>query len=121
MIRFVNITLILLMVAGVAVVYDRKYKAEYAAEEVAELASKIEEEREKISLLKAEWSLLRQPSRLQELVKRYNKYLELQPLDALQIVSFDELPAKPLDLSPSDKQQAPLGGGYAGDGKSVVR
>jgi len=119
MIRIVNFLLIAFMIVGVATVYDRKFKAERASKEVAELHHKIKMEHERISLLEAEWSVLRQPARLQKLVERYNDYLKLQPLDAIQIVSFDELPTKPLDLSPSDDNRGPLGG-YAGDPDAKV-
>ncbi|WP_417669940.1 cell division protein FtsL [Roseibium sp.] len=118
MVRYINIFFILLVVVGAAAVYDMKLAAKKSASHVAELQREIEAEREAIRHLKAEWSLLNQPERLQGLVDRYNEYLQLQPLDVHQIVSPEELPARPVMLEPIGGDD-PLGG-YAGS-STVVR
>lgn len=95
MMRSVNILLVLLMLVGAAVVYDLKYEAERATAKVSKITRKIEAERDAIATLKAEWSLLNQPRRLQDLTERYHTYLELDPLDPTQIGTLDDLPFKP--------------------------
>ena len=83
-----------------------KLAAKKSASHVAELQRQIDDEREAIRLLKAEWSMLNQPERLQRLVERYNSYLQLQPLDVKQIVSPEELPARPVMLEPVGRCRA---------------
>ena len=95
MLRTLNFLLIGLMLIGAGVVYDLKYEAERASAKVAKINRKIETERDAIATLKAEWSLLNQPKRLQELVTRYRSYLELDPLDPTQIATLDDIPFKP--------------------------
>lgn len=102
MLRMLNFLLIGLMLIGAAVVYDFKYQAEKAATSVSKINRKIDAERDAIAMLKAEWSLLNQPKRLQDLVQRHRNYLELDPLDPTQIATLDDIPFKPA-VSPGDK------------------
>ncbi|MCE1236811.1 MAG: hypothetical protein LWW93_10690 [Hyphomicrobiales bacterium] len=95
MMRMINFLLIALMLIGAGVVYDFKYEAEKATARVAKINRKIEAERDAIATLKAEWSLLNQPRRLQELTEKHHAYLELDPLDPTQIGSIDDIPFKP--------------------------
>ncbi len=95
MLRTINFLLIGLMLIGAGIVYDLKYEAERATAKVAKINRKIEAERDAITTLKAEWSLLNQPKRLQELATRYRSYLELDPLDPTQIGTIDDIPFKP--------------------------
>jgi len=111
MVRTLNILFILAVVIGAATVYDLKLAATKSAERVAELQRQIDEERDAIRHLKAEWSLLNKPDRLQTLVERYNDYLQLEPLDVKQIVTPEDLPARPVMLEPIGGDQM---GGYAG-------
>ncbi len=46
------------------------------------------------AVLKAEWSVLDQPSRLQVLVERYSDYLDLKPLDVRQLARLDDIPGR---------------------------
>ena len=86
MVRTLNIVFILAVVIGAATVYDMKLAATKSAEKVADLKRQIDEERDSIRHLKAEWSLLNKPDRLQSLVERYNDYLLLEPLDELVLL-----------------------------------
>ncbi len=117
--RFVNILLVVLMIIGAVAVYDMKYEAEVAAGRVSKLRLQVSREREELSLLKAEWSLLNQPARLQKLVDRYNQFLQLEPLEVHQIVSVGALPTRPMDLAPFSNDK-PLGG-YAGDTSKAIQ
>jgi len=93
--RMINFVLVGLMLIGAGVVYDFKYEAEKATARVAKINRQIEGERDAIATLKAEWSLLNQPKRLQELVEKHHAYLELDPLDPTQIGAIDDIPFKP--------------------------
>ena len=95
MLRMLNFLLIGLMLVGAGVVYDLKYEAERATSRVSKITRKIDAERDAIATLKAEWSLLNQPKRLQDLTQRYRSYLELDPLDPTQIGTLDDIPFKP--------------------------
>ncbi|CTQ53056.1 putative secreted (periplasmic) protein [Roseibium album] len=116
MVRALNILFILAVVIGAATVYDMKLAATKSAEKVAQLQRQIDDERDVIRHLKAEWSLLNKPERLQTLVERYNDYLQLESLDVKQIVTPEDLPARPVMLEPIGG--ANKMGGYAGS--SVV-
>lgn len=115
--RYTNIILAVGVLAAAAAVYDMKHDAERSAEHVAALQREIEQEREKLQLLKAEWSLLNDPSRLQRLVERYNEHLSLEPLSVEQITRIEDVPVKPVYLAPIDSN-ATLGG-YAGSAPVV--
>ena len=101
MTRYFNVALLIAMIVAAAAVYDRKYDAEMAAEKVADLRREIEREKDLIQHLKAEWAMLNQPARLQELVARYNAYLHLMPVDSEQIVRVDALPVRPVERKSS--------------------
>lgn len=119
MVRFINLFLVLMVVCGAAALYDMKLGAQDSASRVAELQRSIEQEHENIRQLKAEWSVLNQPDRLQGLVERYNDVLHLQPLDAHQIVTIDALPARPVMLEPIGGR-GPMSG-YAGAAAPVIQ
>lgn len=91
--------LCLMMVAGAAVTYKIKYQAELATENSRDLVSEINGMEEDISRLKAQWSLLNQPSRLQALVENNSEVLPLTPLAPHQIALLDNVPEKsPMSL-----------------------
>lgn len=91
--------LCLLMVGGAAVTYQIKYKAEIAANDANRLAGEIDGLEEDLSRLKAQWSLLNQPSRLQALVESNAEVLPLVPLSPHQVAMVTDVPEKsPLAL-----------------------
>ena len=100
LVRYLNLVFVLAVIIGAAFVFDMKMAAERSSERVSALKRQIDEEREAIRLLKAEWSLLNQPHRLQGLAERYSEYLQLQPLEPKQIVQLNDLPVKPVMLEP---------------------
>ena len=90
--------------AGAAVfVIQVKYRAEAIADRTAQLQRQLDSERETLSLLKAEWSYLVQPSRVQELVDRHGEQLGLKPLDPKQLVTIEDLPFRPAGPKSEDK------------------
>lgn len=96
--RIVNALLVLLMVMTAAAVYDMKYETEVAESAVGQLERQIRAEEEAISLLRAEYSVLTQPSRLQELAERHNTLFELAPLTTDQIATVGDIPERPNEL-----------------------
>jgi hypothetical protein len=101
MMRTINVILVGLMLGGAGVVYLMKYDSERAAGRIAKLQHAIVERRQEIASLKAEWSLLNQPRRIQELVEKYRSYLELDALDPNQVASIEEIPLRPSAASTS--------------------
>ncbi|MBN9021756.1 MAG: hypothetical protein J0H08_06635 [Rhizobiales bacterium] len=92
--RLFNLFVVLAMIAAAVITYNLKHDTEAAATRVARLNSTIAREREAIALLKAEWSTLSQPGRLQQLVTRYDEYFQLEPFSAAQVATLDEIPLR---------------------------
>ena len=103
MFRKIDIALMLLMVAGATFTYKVKHQAELKLEEVHRLEAEIKLQEDTIDLLKADWALLNQPSRLQKLITVYQPELQLETTQPSQIATLDELPDRP--VAPPD---APL-------------
>ncbi|MER9136216.1 hypothetical protein NKI20_07890 [Mesorhizobium sp. M0830] len=98
MFRTSDIVLIAVMVGAAALTYKAKREAEEQLASVQKIHAQIRYEEDTIDLLKADWSLLTQPSRLQKLAELYKSQLELEPVSARQIVGIGDLPAKSLDI-----------------------
>jgi hypothetical protein len=101
--RWLQIVSVVAAAGSAVFVFHVKYRAEAVAEQATQLQRQLDQENETISLLEAEWSLLIQPARVQELVERHNELLELQPLDPTQIVKIDQLPMRPAGPAPDDE------------------
>jgi hypothetical protein len=96
--RTTDIVLIAVMIGAAAVTYRIKQNAENELEHINKIKTQIRLEHDAINLLKADWSLLSQPRRLQKLVDLYQPQLNLQPTSADQIVTLDELPMRPVEM-----------------------
>jgi hypothetical protein len=103
MIRWLQVVSVVAASAAAIVVFQVKYRAEGVAERADELQREIDQENEALSLLEAEWSLLIQPARVQELVDRHSEALELQPLDPKQITRIENLPMRPKGPAADDE------------------
>ena len=97
MMRLLNICVIAALVAAAAYVYKIKFESTRQAERVAKLRTEIRREHDAIAALRAEWSKLDNPARIQELAKRH---LALKPIDPRQFDRLDQLPERPPDLVP---------------------
>ena len=93
MLRFVNICLVLGLVALAYGIYQVKYEARALDEHIVVLTKQIEKERDALAVARAEWSLLNRPERIQRLAK---KYLQLAPAQARQLVILDEVTEREL-------------------------
>jgi hypothetical protein len=114
--RTSDIILIALMVSATAMTYKIKRDAEEQQTAVYRLQAQIRTENDTIDLLRADWSLLTQPARLEKLTDVYSAQLDLQPVDAHQFVKLGDLPAKPLTIEDLTKQ----GGDMADSGQDRI-
>jgi cell division protein FtsL len=94
MLRFVNACLVLGLVALAYGIYQVKYETRAFDAEIASLGTKIDDERDAIAVLRAEWSLLNRPERIERLAK---KYLKLAPAKPLQLVTVDTVSDRDFD------------------------
>src|SRR5215468_3806123 len=99
MIRLVNICVIAALVFAAAHVYKIKFESIRQAERLAKLRTQVRNEREAIATLRAEWSRLDNPARIQELAARH---LALKPIDPHQFDRLDHLPERPAEPAPAD-------------------
>jgi hypothetical protein len=102
MIRTLDIIMIGVLIAGAGYTFKVKHDAEQAVARVESLETRIRLEREAIDILKADWSLLTSPDRLEALIKRHQEELGLEPLSPRQIVTIDKIPQRQPDLLPID-------------------
>lgn len=115
MIRWLQVLSVIAAGGAAVFVFQIKYRAEAVAEHANQLQRQIDQEHETQSLLAAEWSLLIQPARVQELVGRHAELLKLQPLDPVQITKIENLPMRPTGPAPEDASalsailEAPIG------------
>jgi cell division protein FtsL len=93
MLRFVNICLVLGLVALAYVIYQVKYEARALDERIVVLHKEIEQERDALAVARAEWSLLNRPERIERLAK---KYLKLAPANPQQLIILDEVTERDL-------------------------
>jgi len=108
MLRTLDIILIVFMTVAAAVTYTIKHRAEDKLAEVHKLEAEIRLEKDTIDLLKADWSLLTQPGRLQQLITAYQTELQLVPTESTQLARPMELPMLKADLpvfDPADTDQ----------------
>jgi cell division protein FtsL len=96
MLRFVNICLVLGLVAIAYVIYQVKYESRALDAEITALGRQIDDERDAIAVLRAEWSLLNRPERIERLAQ---KYLKLAPAKPVQLVTVDSVADRDFDRS----------------------
>ncbi len=89
---FVFVGLVLLVATVTHIV---KYGSEIEHNNIARLEREIQTKREAIDILKANWSLLTNPARIQELAERHDDELQLRVLQSHQIISIDQIPLRP--------------------------
>lgn len=98
MFRTTDTVLICVMVAAAAFTYSTKHDAETRYRELRRIESQIRFEEDTINVLKADWSVLTQPRRLQRLTETFNEQLKLQPSEPTQFGNIAQLPAKKLSV-----------------------
>ena len=98
MFRTTDILLIAAMVSAAAFTYTTKHAAEAELAKLRRIEQAIRFEEETIDVLKADWSVLTQPSRLQRLADAFRSELHLVPLEPHQIAEITELPMQPIQI-----------------------
>ncbi|MEC9367221.1 MAG: cell division protein FtsL [Pseudomonadota bacterium] len=86
-------------------IYQIKYDTRDLDGQVAELRRAIQQERDSVAILRAEWSHLNRPERVERLAR---KHLGLEPLKSQQIVSMEQL-ASLRRNTPAGAAAKPLG------------
>lgn len=102
MIRAVNLVSVAIIIAISAALYHVKYEASATAREVVNLREQVVAEKDLVAVLRAEWSHLNQPARLQDLAMRH---LQLEPITVDQMVTLQDLPARPRETEPVDREE----------------
>jgi len=105
MMRVLNILVIAALVSAAAYVYKTKFESTRQAEHLAKVRMEIRQEQDAIASLRAEWSKLDTPSRIQALA---NRHLSLKPIDPRQFDALRNLPDRPPDLVPPNSAD-PIG------------
>lgn len=98
MFRTTDTVLICVMLAAAAFTYSTKHDAENRYRELRKIEGQIRFEEDTINVLKADWSVLTQPKRLQALVEAYQEQLGLQPPDPRQFSHMAAIPTRKLDV-----------------------
>lgn len=94
--RFIGFFFILAIIGAAGFVYDVKYQTTRLSHKAADLQQAIDRENDAIAALRAEWSALNQPARLQVLAERHLP--AYRNLSVGQMALPYELPERPLDL-----------------------
>ena len=90
--RIIHLLVIGALVFAAAYVYRIKMASTARTERVLRLHAEIREQRDAIAVLRAEWTKLDAPLRLQGLVERH---LALKPINANQYDQLKNLPERP--------------------------
>ena len=98
--RLLNFMVIGLLILAASFVYKIKFDSTLQAERVGKLAGELRRERNAIATLRAEWSRLDTPGRIESLAQRH---LALRPIVPTQFDSLDRLPDRPIVAPPSDE------------------
>ena len=97
MLRLLHVFVVAALVFAAADVYKIKFDSTLQAERVAKLRAEVRRERDAIAALRATWSELDNPERLQGLARRH---LPLKPVDIGQYDALDRLPERPPQVVP---------------------
>jgi hypothetical protein len=95
--RILNLAVIGALILAAAYVYRIKFDSTVQAEHLAKIRSEVRNERETIAALRAEWSELDNPARIEALAKRFQP---LKPIAPTQFDTLDQLPDRPPQLVP---------------------
>lgn len=91
MTRLLNIAVILALIGSAVYAYTIKYQTAFRAEQIAKTKVEIKAEHDLAAMLRADWSYLTRPERVQEFADRY---LDLQPLAPERLMLAKQLPER---------------------------
>jgi len=95
MFRKIDFLLVCLVLVVATATYVVKYGSEIEYNNISKLEREIETEKEAIDILKANWSLLTDPARIQKLSEQHGDELGLETLKSNQMITLDQIPLKP--------------------------
>lgn len=85
--RTVNFTLFGIMVGLLVLIYQQKYETRRLEDRAAALSREISEQTRALAVLRAEWTYLTRPERLDKLARR----MGLEPVNPDQVVQFTDI------------------------------
>ncbi len=91
MLRFLTVPIFCVTLCMAGVLYKIKYDTRSLQLEAVQLRKEIALERQRLAVLKAEWSILTRPKRIEQLADS----IGLKPLSPKQIISLRDLDALP--------------------------
>ena len=97
MLRLLHMVVLAGLFLAAADVYKIKYESTLQAERVARLRGEIRREQDTIANLRAEWSKLDRPDRIQDLAQRH---LTLKAAEMVNYDPLDRLPERPIPIVP---------------------
>jgi len=89
--RIMNIMWFSLVLCVAVAIFVLKYEVQNLEDELISKQQEVEEHKQTIHVLKAEWTFLNDPTRLQRLGA---KHLSLAPANPTHIISIDDLPKR---------------------------
>jgi len=95
--RLLHIVVVAVLVLAAADVYKIKFGSTLEAQQVAKMRAEIRHERDAIAALRAQWTKLESPERIEALTRRH---LPLKPIEVYQLDKLEGLPARPPPIVP---------------------
>ncbi|WP_273759350.1 hypothetical protein [Bartonella sp. ML70XJBT.G] len=92
--RTFDMILVIIMICMAGLTYKVKYDVQRRMSEIRYLEHEIAAAKNTVSLLRAEWAVMIEPSRMGKLAKRYQKELGLEIIQPRQIVEFKDIPMR---------------------------
>ncbi len=94
MIKWLNIILLFACIASLAGVYVVKFETIELTKQKNSYFNKGEQLKNDISMLKADWSFLNQPSYIEPVVRRHQVDLGLDILEQSQFININDIPMR---------------------------
>ncbi|GGA46671.1 cell division protein FtsL [Pelagibacterium lentulum] len=91
----INVLLAVVSMFALVGVYAQKHMAELTAAEIRSIENAIAKQQADLSILRADWAYLNQPTQIQPIIKRHSEELNLQMAKASQFGSIDAIPMRP--------------------------
>ncbi|WP_332066028.1 cell division protein FtsL [Bartonella sp. CB189] len=92
--RTLDMILVMVMICMAGLTYKVKYDVQKRISEVRHLEHEIFAEKNTVSMFRAEWAVMIEPSRMQRLAKRYQKELGLDIIQPHQVVELEDIPTR---------------------------
>ena len=97
--RFLHLIVVAALVSAAVYVYKIKFDSTLQAERIARLTTDLRRMHDANASLRAEWSQLDNPARIQGLADRH---LKLRPIEAAQFDKLDHLPDRAAPAAPAE-------------------